>query len=894
MKPAMTFRLALCSAIAASLAPTIALAQPAADAVQGKDTVRFDIPSQPMATALQAFADQAGMQLLYRADAVSRLTAPGLSGEFDRPTALRRLLAGTDLEVVYSSPLIATIRAREVSPTSGQKTGAIEGVAPPTGQADRERGEEPPVGKDSPAAMESIVVTGSRIRGGTSPSPVITIGAETIREEGFTDLGEVARSIPQNFRGGQNPGVVPGATAGAGGMANQNVSGGSALNLRGLGPDASLTLLNGRRMSYGSFVQSVDISAIPIEAVERVEIVADGASAIYGSDAVGGVGNVILFRDYDGIAASARYGAATEGGLATREFNLTGGTTWSSGGFIATAKKVDSNALFARQRDYTAYMFDPTTLYPESDLRSGLVSMHQSLGELVELKLDALKTERRQILFPFNTGLTPYFETINTKTSTTLMSPSLDISLPNDWLMQVGASSGRDRVDYRQFETDIASGARRVWNNQCFCNSTKAYEIGIEGPLFALPGGEVRLAAGGGFRKNEFSQRNHLTSVTGVEGGEGSRFAYAELNLPIVGSDSGFRGFHRLELNLAARSEDYDSFGGVTTPKLGLIYSPSDDVTLKGSWGKSFKAPTLFQRYMANSVQLDDPSYYGGVGYPASATVIALAGGDRNLGPERAETWSTSLAFHPKEIPGLQAEVTWFDIDYTDRVVEPIANFGRALGNPMYDEFISYNPSIEELERALASGRFYNWTGSPYDPNSVVAILYARYANVARQKIKGLDVSTSYRFELGPGQLTLRGTGSWLDSSQQASKSSPWHDISGSLFNPAKVNGRFGAVWVQGGLTASVFGNYIGGVTNKPVQGPVEKTSSFVTMDATLRYDFDDATRWSGTSVAFNAQNFLNRAPPYYAPTGHANPPYDSTNYSSIGRFLSLTVSKSF
>src|SRR5690606_21184391 len=122
-----------------------------------------------------------------------------------------------------------------------------------------------------------------------------------------------------NFTGGQNPGVLMGNVAG-GGLANQNVTGGSGLNLRGLGPDASLTLLSGRRLAYGGFVQSVDISAIPVEAVERVEIVADGASAIYGSDAVGGVANVVLKRDFEGVALSARYGAASDGGLATHEY----------------------------------------------------------------------------------------------------------------------------------------------------------------------------------------------------------------------------------------------------------------------------------------------------------------------------------------------------------------------------------------------------------------------------------------------------------------------------------------------------------------------------------------------------------------------------------------------
>src|SRR6185312_8355917 len=175
------------------------------------------------------------------------------------------------------------------------------------------------------------------------------------------------------------PGVSLGAAQGS--PSNQDITGGSGINLRGLGPDATLTLLNGHRISYGGFAQAVDISAIPVEAVDRIEIVPDGASAIYGSDAVGGVANVILKRDYEGVTVGARYGGATEGGLATHEYTLTGGTRWSSGGLIATYKDTSTDPLYARQRDYTAYMFDPSSLYPGSDLRSGWVGLHQSIGD---------------------------------------------------------------------------------------------------------------------------------------------------------------------------------------------------------------------------------------------------------------------------------------------------------------------------------------------------------------------------------------------------------------------------------------------------------------------------------------------------------------------------------
>src|SRR5690606_30794358 len=235
--------------------------------------------------------------------------------------------------------------------------------------------------------LETVQVTGTRIKGGSVPSPLITIGTEQIREEGFSDLGEVIRSVPQNFSGGQNPGVAGGATAGAGGLANQNVTGGSSLNLRGAGPDATLTLLNGRRLSYGGFVQGVDISAIPVEAVDRIEIGADGASAIYGSDAGGGVGNVILQRDFDGVRLGTRHGGATSGGADTREYTLTAGTTWRNGGVISTFKDASVDPVFARQREYTRYMADRSTLWPASELQSGLASAHQSIGDFVELRV---------------------------------------------------------------------------------------------------------------------------------------------------------------------------------------------------------------------------------------------------------------------------------------------------------------------------------------------------------------------------------------------------------------------------------------------------------------------------------------------------------------------------
>src|SRR3546814_5603719 len=101
------------------------------------------------------------------------------------------------------------------------------------------------------------------------------------------------------------------------------------------------------------------------------------------------------------------------------------------------------------------------------------------------------------------------------------------------------------------------------------------------------------------------------------------------------------------------RGENYDSFGTTATPKVGLIYSPGADFSLKASWGKSFKAPTLFQRYYSVSAYLYSPQILGGSSYPADASTLLLYGGNPDLGPERARTWTTRSEEHQSELQSL-------------------------------------------------------------------------------------------------------------------------------------------------------------------------------------------------------------------------------------------------
>lgn len=862
-----------------SLAIVMACAAPlhAQNAGEARD---YAISSQPLGAALNQLALTADRQIMVPPELVRGHTAPALAGHYSLDVALTQLLAGSGLTYEITDKGTVLVKRSPPAPTRPEKS-----TLAPSEKASQE---------SETTTLRAVTVTGTRIRGGATPSPVITIGAEDMQQEGFADLGEVIRSVPQNFRGGQNPGAVAGS-ASLGVTANQNLNGGSALNLRGLGPDATLTLLNGRRMSYGGFAQAVDISAIPVAAVERLEIVPDGASAIYGSDAVAGVGNVILKRDFDGVAVGARYGGATQGGMGTHSYDVTAGTTWSRGGVIATYLDSSADPLRSDQRPYTDYMYAPFTVYPELHQRSGLLSAHQSVGDSVELRMDALRTKRRQFM-QAGFGVAHYDTT--TETTTSFLSPGIDFNLYNGWTISLDGTWGKDTIDYTSVAVADPSGAVLQTTSVCYCNKSRMYEIGAEGPLFALGGGDARLAVGAGYRRNSFQSR-YYSSSSMVGGDEDSRFAYAEASLPFIDAAANIRGVQRLELTAALRTEDYDSFGKVTTPKLGLIYGPNPDFTLRASWGKSFKAPTLFQRYAKRQVYLGPAAAHGGARFGPDATVLGTAGGNPDLGPERAKTWSASLAYHPLALSGFEAELTFFGIDYIGRVVKPVAKSSQALSNPVYDEFVIYEPSPDLQAGIIATHQFYNSTGTvvgpdDYDPDDVVAVYYNSNVNASRQNIRGVDLSGAYRFDAADGHLEIRGSASWLDSSQRTTSLQDDYDLAGTIYNPARVNSRIGAVWNRHGLTASLFANYTGGVTNTwTAAGASEKIASMTTFDAVLRYAAgSDSKGLPVWDFALSAQNLFDRDPPFYTIDSVYQLPYDATNYSPIGRFLSVSVSR--
>src|SRR6185437_844156 len=206
--------------------------------------------------------------------------------------------------------------------------------------------------------MNRAEVTGTHIRGSTdSAFPIIIYNREVIEASGASTLGEFIQKIPQNFNGGASENTIVSVTGG--GNADNKVDA-TGVNLRGLGNDSTLVLINGHRVAPGNTEGNfVDLSVIPLYAVERVEVVTDGASAIYGSDAVGGVVNIILGRNLDGAETRARYGTVTNGSTREKQVGQTFGHSWDTGSTQVIYDYLDRTPLSASNRAFSRSAVEP-------------------------------------------------------------------------------------------------------------------------------------------------------------------------------------------------------------------------------------------------------------------------------------------------------------------------------------------------------------------------------------------------------------------------------------------------------------------------------------------------------------------------------------------------------
>lgn len=202
---------------------------------------------------------------------------------------------------------------------------------------------------DEVGALEEIIVTGSRIGRDSdfeSPSPITTVDREWIEATGYMNLQQLLEKIPAAGNG---------TFSTRGNNQDSTANGASAVSLRGLGADATLVLVNGRRVAVSSFAEGVttsfvDINSIPVAAIERIEVLKDGASAVYGSDAVAGVVNIVLRNNFEGFEFTAGYGDTSEGDSAEQTFSAIWGTGNDDSNVTMIFDYFQNDSLFNAER----------------------------------------------------------------------------------------------------------------------------------------------------------------------------------------------------------------------------------------------------------------------------------------------------------------------------------------------------------------------------------------------------------------------------------------------------------------------------------------------------------------------------------------------------------------
>lgn len=276
----------------------------------------------------------------------------------------RRLHAGKTIAVALLAGAVQAALAQTPSENNLQST-------PEAAAADPAR---------DAVTLDSMVVVGSHIRGAatTDALPVVVFGADEIDAAGAVSGDELMRSIPQMgdvlFDSSNNPQTSNAARGDV-----------NSVNLRSLGVGNTLVLLNGRRLvqhptSQGTSdtgtvpVQSFNSNSIPVAGLDRMEVLLDGAAAIYGADAVAGVVNTVLQSEFDGLTLGARYGVAEGTGMDELEFNVFTGKSFDRGNVSLFFNYVDRSALWAEDQDFT-YSDDLRPLFSEYPDFAGVTAL---------------------------------------------------------------------------------------------------------------------------------------------------------------------------------------------------------------------------------------------------------------------------------------------------------------------------------------------------------------------------------------------------------------------------------------------------------------------------------------------------------------------------------------
>jgi len=742
-----------------------------------------------MGKALLALSEQSGINLLFSYADVAKLRSPGVRGDFATEEALRRLLDHSGLRVFRTSAGSVSISAPASQLPFGIKPRPAAALlpsaaSPAVGAAAAEP--DPPEETAATGSEEdrTIIVTGTRASKRSATESLAPIDVLS-----RADLQASGKQSTRDLLGTLTPSI---SVSNGGAGASFAVK---TLSMRGLSGDQVLVLVNGKRRHNTAtiFINGTtqngqsppDLDLIASNAIDHVEVLRDGASAQYGSDAIAGVINVILKKDLHG-GASVLAGATGRGDGLQGRFQADNGFAIGSGDLHVSAD------IYQQSRTIRGGPFTGV-FYGASDPREATVDRNvnkpgqpQVFGANFTYNFtmpvdDAVKA------YGFGSYSTRHADSWltfrNPASSNTILAIFPDGYIPRLHLRdddyQVGwglkgplvagvdfdlsTSYARDRVRFDETTALNASlgpasptsfyiGTLRTTEWVTNLDLNREFDLGLAGPLtiaagaeyrqdkFAILAGQAESYIDGGYR----STSGPLKGVVRTAGSQGvtgfppsaagawkrhNWSAYLDIEQKIL------KG---IDLALAGRHEDYSDFGTTDNGKASLRIEPIRGLALRGTFSTGFRAPTLQQEHYASSSTI-------GVLLPgATATIlapvralpvddpVARAWGSQPLKPETSTNYSAGLVF--TMVPRFSVTVDAYQIDISNRILLSGTLTGAATGPGAYNALgtLLANAGLNPVQ----SGFFFS--------------------NAASTRTRGLDVVATYRNDFGAwGALTF-------------------------------------------------------------------------------------------------------------------------------------------
>ena len=632
----------------------------------------------------------------------------------------------------------------------------------------------------APTSLDAVIVTGTRARNRTvleSTVPVDVLSAEDIRKAGVLngELGSALQALLPSFN-----------------FPRQSNSGGAdhvrAAQLRGLSPDQTLVLINGKRRHTSALVSTgskigrgttpVDFNAIPVSAVKRIEVLRDGAGAQYGSDAVAGVVNIILDDAPEGGAWEASYGlhhtdvepinqTVTDGQTSFLSGKV--GTGIGDGGFFRVGFELKNREATNRAGFDQIPPWDQT---PTNLTVQGQRNYHLGDGKSKDLNAwlnSELPVGENTTLYAFGTynqrdtqganyfrypdGAANWPEVYPNGFRPVSLGENLDVAAVGgvrgrlgEWDFDASLNHGRNEFTYRlrdsinsslgptsptRFKTGDYQSSQTLANfdlSRSFeqGNNVHTFATGVE---FRVENYETGAGDPASYATGPFTDRPAGSQSGGGLTPQDEADLDRDVSSVFASVSSSFG--EKFSTDAAVRYEHYSDFGGELTGKLAARYEFTPAFALRGAVSNNFRAPSLAQiGYESTST-----------GYNAAGQIvqgrllsvnnpIARALGATDLKPEKSI--NASLGFTSRIGDHFDLSLDLFHIDIDDRVALSEAITGDAL-----TDFVDANFDVARIESA------------------------SFFVNAADTRTQGAEIVANWRDELAGGNLLLTGTYSY-------------------------------------------------------------------------------------------------------------------------------------